>query len=113
MLARDHGASLFLFHVVEGVSGQLFGKEADDEEARRDRDRLEEIAGELRRGGIDATPLLGFGTVPGQLIRLSKESAVDLLVMGGHRHRGLKDIFFGASISKVRHALPIPVLIIQ
>ena len=38
---------------------------------------------------------------------------VDLLVMGGHRHRGLKDLFFGASVSKVRHQLSIPVLVVQ
>jgi manganese transport protein len=112
-LARDHGAALFLFHVVEGVSGQLLGKEAGDEEARMDRERLDEIAAELGKGGTAVTPVLGFGRVPDELIRLSKETGVDILVMGGHRHRGLKDIVFGASISRVRHALPIPVLIIQ
>lgn len=112
-LAAGHGASVHLFHVVEGVSGQLFGRDADDSEARRDRERLEEIAAELRRAGLEATPLLGFGRVPDELVRLSLESEVDILVMGGHRHRGLKDIILGASISKVRHALPIPVLIIQ
>jgi manganese transport protein len=36
-----------------------------------------------------------------------------LLVMGGHGHRGIKDIIFGTSISKVRHELKIPVLIVQ
>ncbi len=112
-LARDHGATLYLFHVVEGVSGQLFGKDADDEEARKDRDHLGEIAAELRKEGAEAVPLLGFGPVPDELVRLSTESAIDILVMGGHRHRGLKDVLLGASISKVRHALPIPVLIIQ
>ncbi|HLF14238.1 MAG TPA: Nramp family divalent metal transporter [Bacteroidota bacterium] len=112
-LARDHGASLYLFHVVEGVSGQLFGKEADDEEARKDRERLGEIAGELRKGGATVTPVLGFGRVPDELIRLSTQAGINILVMGGHRHRGLKDVLLGASISKVRHALPIPVLIIQ
>jgi manganese transport protein len=112
-MARSHGASLHLFHVVEGVSGQLFGNEAGDEEARGDRERLEGIAAELRREGAEATAVLGFGSVPDELVRLATEAGVNLLVMGGHRHRGLKDIFFGASISKVRHALPIPVLIIQ
>ncbi|MBI3789170.1 MAG: universal stress protein, partial [Ignavibacteriales bacterium] len=58
-------------------------------------------------------PVLGYGNVPEQIVRLSKEHGIDLLVMGGHRHRGLKDIFFGASISKVRHALSIPVLVVQ
>ena len=42
-----------------------------------------------------------------------KETKIDLLLIGGHRHRGLKDIFFGASVSSVRHQLSIPVLVVQ
>jgi manganese transport protein len=111
--AQQQGATVYLFHVVEGVSGQLFGKDAYDVEARKDQEHLEEIAQRLRASGVNAIPLLGFGRVPEQLVRLAQENAVDLLVMGGHRHRGLKDIIFGASISKVRHALSIPVLVVQ
>lgn len=32
---------------------------------------------------------------------------------GGHGHRGWKDIFFGATISKVRQALQIPGFVAQ
>jgi len=113
-LARQHGATVYLFHVVEGVSGQVYGKDADDDEARSDREHLERLAERLRKaGGIAVGPLLGFGAVPSELIRLATDARVDLLVMGGHRHRGLKDLFFGASISEVRHKLTIPVLVVQ
>jgi len=56
---------------------------------------------------------LGYGRVPKQLVQLTKETGVDLLVMGGHGHRGLDDILYGTSISAVRHALSIPVLVVQ
>jgi manganese transport protein len=112
-LAQQHGATVFLFHVVEGVSGQLFGTNAYDDEARTDKDRLSEIAQRLRASGLHVVPLLGYGRVPEQIIRLSEEARIDLLVMGGHRHRGWKDLFFGASISEVRHRLSIPVLVVQ
>ncbi|MGA9365046.1 MAG: universal stress protein [Bacteroidota bacterium] len=56
--------------------------------------------------------MLGFGRAPQQLVELAKKANINLLVMGGHRHQGLKDIFFGASITRVRHQLPIPVLIV-
>jgi manganese transport protein len=112
-IAHQHGATLYLFHIVEGVSGQLFGKDAYDDEARSDVQTLEAIAEQLRKSGVEAQPALGFGRVPGELVRLAKEKQVDLLVMGGHRHRGLKDLFFGASVSKVRHQLSIPVLVVQ
>jgi manganese transport protein len=112
-LARYHGATLHLFHVVEGVSGQIFGKEADDDEARGDRDRLEKIADQLRVGGSVVETDLGFGRVPGALVGLARQHGIDVLVMGGHGHRGLKDLIFGASISEVRHNLQIPVLVVQ
>ena len=57
--------------------------------------------------------MLGFGNVPKQLVKLANETKIDILVMGGHRHRGMKDIFFGASISEVRHKLSVPVLVVQ
>jgi manganese transport protein len=104
---------MYLFHVVEGVSGQLYGKDAYDDEARSDLEKLEEIARRLGEKKIDAVPVLGFGRVPDQLVILSKEHEIDLLVMGGHGHRGFKDVLFGASISEVRHKLSIPVLVVQ
>jgi manganese transport protein len=111
--AKRDGASLYLFHVVEGVSGQLFGRDADDNEARGDKEHLESIAKQLREKGVEVHTMLGYGRVPLQLIKLATENSVDLFIMGAHGHRGLKDILFGASISKVRHALTIPVLVVQ
>ena len=67
----------------------------------------------MRAAGIDVYPVLGFGNVPEQIVKFAKEREIDLLVMGGHRHRGLKDLVFGASISEVRHRLSIPVLVVQ
>jgi len=112
-LAKGYGASLFLFHVVEGVGGQLFGSDAFDDEARQDKEHLESVAEQIRKTGVEVATALGYGRVPEQIIRLSRENGIDLLVMGGHGHRGLKDLFFGTSISQVRHALAIPVLVVQ
>jgi manganese transport protein len=112
-LAKQNNAVLYLFHVVEGVSGQLYGNKAYDEETRADQEHLESIAQQIRDIGIAVHAYLGFGSVPPQLVRLATETRVDLLVMGGHGHRGIQDILFGTSISEVRHAIAIPVLIIR
>jgi manganese transport protein len=112
-LAQQNGARLVLFHVVEGVSGQLFGTQAYDDEARDDQGHLEKHAKQLRDSGLEVQAVLGYGRVPKEIIRISKEQKIDLLVMGGHGHRGIKDIIFGTSVSKVRHGLKIPVLVIQ
>jgi manganese transport protein len=112
-LALDHHASLVLFHVVEGVSGQIFGNEAQDDEARRDGEILDAMTDQLKALGSDAESVLGYGLVPDQLVALSREHHVDLLVMGAHGHRGVKDMLFGTSITEVRHRLTIPVLVVQ
>jgi len=112
-LAKHHGASIYIFHVVEGVSGQLYGKAAYDDEARHDAERLEATAGQLRERGFEVYPFLGFGGVPDQIVRLANETGIDIIIMGGHGHRGLKALLLGASIAKVRHRLSIPVLVVQ
>jgi manganese transport protein len=112
-LAQQNGAHLILMHIVEGVGGQLFGTQAYDDEARDDQGHLEKHAEELRNSGLEVQAVLGYGRVPKEIVRIAKEYKIDLLVMGGHGHRGFKDIVFGTSISKVRHELKIPVLVVQ
>ncbi|MGB2869009.1 MAG: Nramp family divalent metal transporter [Bacteroidota bacterium] len=111
-LARDHQAQVFLFHVVEGVSVELFGKEADDQEVRSDEQFVTEMAIQLSETGLKVQPVLGYGRVSSELVRLAGVHEIDLLVMGGHRHRGITDLIFGTSISRVRHELTIPVLVV-
>ena len=111
-LAQDHKAEIFLFHIVEGVSVQLFGKEADDKEARSDVQFVAEMARQLSEMGLRVQPELGYGKVSSELVRLSELHEIDLLVMGGHRHKGVTDLIFGTTITKVRHQLKIPVLVV-
>jgi manganese transport protein len=112
-LAQQNSAHLVLMHIVEGVGGQLFGKHAYDDETRDDMQHLEKHAEELRNTGIDVQAVLGYGRVPKEIVRIAKEHKIDLLIMGGHGHSGMKDLIFGTSISKVRHRLKIPVLVVQ
>ncbi|MDD8018844.1 MAG: Nramp family divalent metal transporter [Bacteroidota bacterium] len=111
-LAQQHHAEMILFHIVEGVSVQLFGRDADDREARSDETFLHEITRQLQGAGMNVKHVLGYGRVAQELVRLSEENHVDILVMGGHRHTGFGDVIFGTSVSKVRHKLAIPVLVV-
>lgn len=112
-LARHHGATLYLFHIVEGAGGFIYGGEAFDAEAREDELYLQRVAEALCLQGVEAKGYLGFGDVPKAIVHLAKEHQIEMLVMGGHGHRGLWDILFGATISPVRHELSIPMLIIR
>ena len=112
-LALQNHARLVLFHIVEGVGAQLFGTNAYDDEARDDQDHLNRHVAQLRETGIEVEAILGFGKVQKEIVRLAREHKADLLMMGGHGHRGLKDVIFGTTISRVRHELKIPVLVVQ
>jgi manganese transport protein len=112
-LAQSHNARVVLMHVVEGVGGQIYGQEANDEEARKDFTHLENHADQLREAGLDVISVLGYGKVPKEIVRICNEHKVKLLIMGAHGHRGISDIIFGTTVNKVRHALKIPVLVIQ
>ena len=112
-LAQQNSAHLVLIHVVEGVGGQIFGKNAYDNEARDDMKHLEGHAKQLRTSGLEVQAVLGFGRISKEIVRIADEQKIDLLVMGAHGHRGIKDIIFGTSITKVRHGLKIPVLVVR
>ncbi len=112
-LARQHDAVLCLFHVVEGAGGSIYGPETYDAEAREDEAYLNKLAVALGHRGVEVEMFLGYGSVPGELIRLSEEQKIDALVMGGHGHRGISDIVFGSTVAPVRHRLNIPVLIVR
>jgi manganese transport protein len=112
-LARHHDAVLCLFHVVEGASGAVFGSDAYDSEAREDEAYLNKLGASLGYKGVEVEAFLGFGDVPRELVRLTKEQDIDILVMGGHGHRGLSDLVFGSTISPVRHQLNIPIIVVR
>ncbi len=116
-LARVHQARLVLMHVVEGVGGQWYGPQTGDLESRQDEAYLDHLAAGLHKDpatrDLPVETALGFGDVPGEIVRLSRESQVDLLVAGGHGHRGLADLIHGTTIGGVRHGLEIPLLAVR
>lgn len=111
-LARLHGARLQVIHVVEGTGASLFGPETDDQESRKDRERMAELAEHLRGQGLAASGILGYGDPPSQLVKIAEDTGLDLLVLGTHGHRFLADLALGQTVSPVLHTLKIPVLVV-
>jgi manganese transport protein len=111
-LARQHGATLVLLHVVEGLGAELYGSETDDQESRSDRRRMQKLTEHLRQEGLEAHGFLGYGNPADELIRIAREQRLDLLVLGSHGHRFLADMALGQTVSPVLHKLHIPVLVV-
>ncbi|MGA2059956.1 MAG: universal stress protein [Thermoguttaceae bacterium] len=117
-LAKSHHAELLLMHVVDGVGGTWYGIQTGDSESREDEIYLEALVHRLRSElhaedvpAVDA--VLGYGDPSTELVNIAKEKGVDLVVMGGHGHRGLLDLVYGQTISTVRHDLKIPIVTVR
>ncbi|MBI1344124.1 MAG: Mn(2+) uptake NRAMP transporter MntH [Terrimonas sp.] len=111
---QGHKDTLFiLIHIVESASARVLGKETDDMESRKDREQLDFYIDQLRSRGYQAIGLLGYRNRSAEIVRLVKENNAEMLVIGAHRHSGLKDIIYGETIEKVRHELDIPVLVVN
>jgi len=107
------GTELILIHVVESVTASYFQEISDDEESRKDRERLAQYAATLSQNGYKVDFVLGYKNRVKEIVRIVKMTDAQLLVMGAHHHYGWKDYFFGETIESVRHKVKIPVLIIQ
>jgi manganese transport protein len=117
-LAKSHHAELLLMHVVDGVGGTWYGIQTGDSESREDEIYLEALVHRLRSElpeqevpAVDA--VLGYGDPSTELVNIAREKGVDLVVMGGHGHRGLLDLVYGQTISTVRHDLKIPIVTVR
>lgn len=114
-LARLCGASLLLVHVADGFAARAYDelKLRDSREIQDDRAYLEGVRDELAGKGFVVEALLAMGDPAKEIVRLAETESVDLVAMATHGHRLLKDIVLGATVDKVRHALKVPVLLLQ
>ena len=117
-LAITHRAELVLMHVVDGVGGTWYGPQTGDQESRDDAAYLQTLADRLREQlpaqGVSAIDtVLGYGDASTEIVRIAREKDLDLLVLVGHGHRGLLDLFYGETITAVRHGLSIPVVAVK
>jgi manganese transport protein len=103
----------YLVHVVESASASLLGKDSNDYETKKDAERLNIYVQQLQEKGYAAEAKLGFNRRSAEIVRLVKETGADMLILGAHRHTGLKDILYGETVNSVRHELHIPVLIVN
>jgi len=112
-LATLTGAEVLLVHVADGWSARHFNdlnlRESD--EIRADRAYLAQVAASLE--GLKVSTELAMGDPADQLIRLAEERQADLLAMSTHGHRFFNDLVRGTTVSKVRHLVKIPVLLLR
>ena len=106
-------AQYHLIHIVETAGARYHGPEVLDFETQSDMQNLEEYRLNLEKLGYQATVSVGYGTPAKAIAEAVNKYAIDLLVMGSHGHRGIKDWIYGTTINQVRHRIKIPVLVVE
>jgi len=113
-LAAQNHARLYLLHVEEGVTSQIYGAESSTAEVEAGRHYLDSVVQSLSEIEIDVETAIRHSQNPRrEIVRYAREVNADLLVMGAHGHGGVKDLIFGNTINPVRHALNIPILVVR
>jgi nucleotide-binding universal stress UspA family protein len=115
LLARDHGARLVALNVLEIPPEGLKGMGADPgevatwfgEQLRR------EIDGAADRVGVEAEAATAFGKAFLEIVRKSRETGADLIVLGSHGEGGWREDLVGTTAERVVRKGDRPVLIVK
>ncbi len=106
-------ATYTIIHVVESAVARYYGKKTMDYETDVDRQSLEKYQSILKQLGYDTYIQIGFGNAAKEITKITTEKNFDLLVMGAHGHKGIKDLVFGTTVDSVRHGIKIPLLVVN
>ncbi len=106
-------ATYTFIHIVESAAARYLGKNAHDQETQLDKNNLDEYRHRLQELGYNSEIQIGFGNPAVEMSKIILAHSVDLLVVGSHGHKGLKDILLGSTVDSLRHKIKIPVLVVN
>lgn len=113
LIQGGKNAHYYLIHIVETAAARYHGQKAFDHETVADTENLEKYRLNLLELGYRSSTHIGFGGTAKAIAEISAQNEIELLVMGAHGHKGLKDLIFGTTVDAVRHRVSIPVLIVR
>lgn len=106
-------ANYTIIHVVESAVARYYGKNTMDYETNLDNVSLEKYQSKLKELGYKTNIKIGFGKAANEIVKVVSSHDIDLLVMGAHGHKGIKDLIFGTTLDSVRHKIKIPLLVVN
>jgi nucleotide-binding universal stress UspA family protein len=112
-LANLAHSRVVLLHVADGWAARTYGPDAVSPEIAEDTAYLEKIRAELQSAGIPTEAELAYGEPASQIIQWVQRKGCDLVAMSTHGHRFLADVFLGATATRVRHNINVPVLLLR
>ncbi|MCX7729201.1 MAG: Nramp family divalent metal transporter [Bacteroidia bacterium] len=110
-LCKDEG-EILLIHILDSVSAVVYQNQAESAELKSDKEYIERYCEMLKKNGIQCDYIIGFGSPKTEIPKIVAEYQADILIMGAHGHKTLKDILLGTTIDEVRHKLHIPLMVV-
>lgn len=118
-LATQFGAELHLLHAVresDMVAPYMTGFVPSDyyqQQMQFAEEELSELPGKVMNHSGSVTRNVCEGVPFVEIIRYSKDNAIDLIVMGTHGYSGLKHLILGSVAENVVRKAPVPVLTVR
>jgi universal stress protein A len=112
-LAKLAQSRVVLLHVADGWAARTYGPDAVSPEIAEDTAYLEKVRAEFQSAGILADAELAYGQPADEIIKWVQQKGCSLLAMSTHGHRFLADLFLGATATRVRHSIGVPVLLLR
>lgn len=109
----NHETEYILIHIVESAQARMMEDQAKDYETIRDKEHLQQYVNFLAERNYKAKGVLGFKKRTKEIARIVNDQDCDLLILGSHGHKAVKDMIFGETINTLRHMINIPVFIAQ
>ncbi len=106
-------SQFLLMHIVESAPALYHGNESADYETLMDTEVLERYAQKIRKLGFNVETQIGYGNPKIAIPKIVEAYQADVLVLGSHGHKLLKDLLFGTTINTVRHNIKIPILVVR
>lgn len=116
-LAQQFHAEITLLHVFESVAvsyaSDLFPvpmAEVFEEVSAVARKEMAALAAEVRSKGVEVRESVIQGKPPAEILRVAREEAADMIVLGTHGRGVLDHALFGSTTDRVVRKAPCPVL---
>jgi nucleotide-binding universal stress UspA family protein len=118
--AQKFDAHIYLLHVLEclmplqGFYIPHISVETLEEDLKKAAEKkMEEFVHKKMKGYKGITPQVIIGIPHVEILKMAKEKAVDLIIMGTHGWTGLEHVIFGSVAGKVVRKAPCPVLTVR
>ncbi len=108
----NNQSKLILIHILESTNAMVYGENAFDLEREEDFQKLKLYQNQLLKENIVTEIQLGFGNPKLAIPELILKNNCDVLVMGTHGHKTMKDIILGATIDSIRHEIKITLVLV-